>query len=78
MTISPVIKSQILESTYGYLGGDLSDALDKMVAINFKNNTNPFEIIFNNTLHEKINLANIKILGSNKLKANKKGDEGKN
>ena len=40
--------------------------------------TNPFEIIFNNTLHEKINLANIKILGSNKLKANKKGDEGKN
>ncbi len=61
-----LVRTQFLESTYSNLGEDLSNALDKIVEVKFKNYTHPFEIIYNDTIHEKINLAKFKI--SNKLK----------
>ena len=63
------VNSQFLES-FGFLGEDLSYALDKIVEIKFKNNSNPFEIIFNDTLNSHIEISQLKI--SNKMKKNKR------
>ena len=51
ITLFSFTSTQFLENTFGYLSEDLSNALDHIVEINFKNSTHPFEIIFNKKSH---------------------------